>query len=314
MLSVPLGVEGSALGGTLTRRQLLHVGGLGMLGLGLPGALRASDPPIPARAREAGSRASASEKSCIFIVMGGGPSHIDIWDMKPQAPAEIRGPFKPIATAVPGVHINELMPRLAGLSRHYSVIRSMTHTAPIRNHPDAMHICLTGQAKAPDDAPCYGLVMAKPRPFRRALSPYVWLHRCDGNTTVFCSPFISYGGFLGRPYAPFFVGNSANHPAMPALQPPELESVVSASPQRTLDREELLGRLEPSPGGTAGYRAAAGWDELRQRAVELATGPDGRLPFELHREPARVRDRYGRHPSGSTSSRPAGWWNPGWAS
>ena len=159
--------------------------------------MRASDPGIPARAREPGTQASASEKSCIFIVMGGGPSHVDIWDMKPQAPAEIRGPYKPIATSVPGVHINELMPRLAKLSQHYSIIRSMTHTAPIRNHPDAMHNCLTGQAKAPDDAPCYGSVMAKLRPSKRVLTPYVWLHRCDGNTTVFCSPFISTGWLPG---------------------------------------------------------------------------------------------------------------------
>src|SRR6476661_3434416 len=120
MLSMPLGFEGPALSGHLTRRQLLHVGGLSMLGLGLPSALRASDPGIPARAREPGSQASASEKSCIFIVMGGGPSHVDIWDMKPQAPAEVRGPFKPISTSVPGVHVNELMPRLARLSKHYS--------------------------------------------------------------------------------------------------------------------------------------------------------------------------------------------------
>jgi len=298
MLHMPLGFEGHSMSGKLTRRQLLHVGGLSMLGLGLPSTLRASDPGIPARAREPGTQASASEKSCIFIVMGGGPSHVDIWDMKPQAPVEIRGPYKPISTSVPGVHINELMPRLAKLSQHYSLIRSMTHTAPIRNHPDAMHNCLTGQAKAPDDAACYGSVMAKLRPSKRVLSPYVWLHRCDGNTTVFCSPFISLGGFLGRPYAPFFVGNSANHPAMPNFQLSELDSVVSTSPQRTLDREEMLGRLEPSLSSTTGYRAATGWDELRQRAVELATGPNGRLPFDLEQEPAKVRDRYGRHPLG----------------
>ena len=223
MLSMPLGFEGPSLNGKLTRRQLLHMGGLSMLGLGLPGALRASDSALPARAREPGTLASASDKSCIFIVMGGGPSHVDIWDMKPQAPVEVRGPFKPISTSVPGVHINELMPRLAKQSQHYSLIRSMTHTASIRNHPDAMHNCLTGQAKAPDDAPCYGSVLAKLRPSKRVLTPYVWLHRCDGNTTVFCSPFISLGGFLGRPYAPFFVGNSANHPAMPNFRPTELD-------------------------------------------------------------------------------------------
>src|SRR3954452_24683024 len=145
MLSMPVGFEGPSLTGKLTRRQLLHAGGLSMLGLSPPGALRANDPGLPARAREPGTQSSASEKSFIFIVMGGGPSHVDIWDMKPQAPAEIRGAYKPIATSVPGVRINELMPRLATQSQHYSIIRSMTHTAPIRNHPDAMHNCLTGQ-------------------------------------------------------------------------------------------------------------------------------------------------------------------------
>ena len=123
MIHVPLAFEGSSLCGKLTRRQLLHAGGLSMLGLGLPGALPA---------RDSGTQGSSSEKSCIFIVMGGGPSHVDIWDMKPQAPAEIRGPFKPISTSVPGVHINELMPRLAKQSHHYSIIRSMTHTASRR--------------------------------------------------------------------------------------------------------------------------------------------------------------------------------------
>src|SRR5262249_28932947 len=254
MLSMPVGFDGPSLSGKLTRRQLLHMGGLSMLGLGLPGALRANSSGLPARAPEPGAHTSASDKPCICSVMGGGPSLVDIWDMKPQAPVEIRGPYKPIATSVPGIHINELMPRLAKQSRHYSIIRSMTHTAPIRNHPDAMHNCLTGTAKAPDDAPCYGSVMAKLRPSKRVLTPYVWLHRCDGNTTVFCSPFISLGGVLGRPYAPFFVGNSTNHPAMPNFQLSELDSVVGTSPQRTLDREDLLSRIEPSLSSTASYR------------------------------------------------------------
>src|ERR1043166_794321 len=176
MLHMPLDIEGHSVSGKLTRRQLLHVGGLSMLGLGLPSALRANEPGLPARARDPGAQVPASDKSCIFIVMGGGPSHVDIWDMKPQAPVEIRGPYKPIATKVPGVHINELMPRLANLSQHYSLIRSMTHTAPIRNHPDAMHNCLTGTAKAPDDAPCYGSARARLRPTQPVLPPFVRPH------------------------------------------------------------------------------------------------------------------------------------------
>lgn len=143
MLSLPLGLEASFSGSALTRRQVLQVGGLSMLGLGLPGAVGA---------RESGYQATTSEKSCIFVVLGGGPSHVDLWDLKPEAAAEIRGPYKPIASAVPGVHLNELQPRLARLSRHFTLIRSMTHSASIRNHPDAMHNVLCGQGKALDDA------------------------------------------------------------------------------------------------------------------------------------------------------------------
>lgn len=289
MLSMPLSFEAPASCRTLTRRQLLQMGGLGMLGLGLPSALHA---------REPGSQAHGSEKSCIFIVLGGGPTHVDLWDMKPGAPAEIRGPYKPIATAVPGVHINELQPRLAKLSQHYTLIRSMTHDTPIRNHPDAMHNILCGQKKAPDDAPGIGSVMAKLRPTQRNLSSYVWLQRCDGNTTVFCSPFISTGGFLGRPYAPLLIGGSSNNPSMATYQVSELDTTGGTSPERTLERHELLRRLEPSLSNTNRQHAAASWDDLRNRAVELATGPDARRPFAVEQEPSKVRDRYGRHPLG----------------
>src|SRR5262245_63264652 len=143
MLHMPMGFEGPSLCGKLTRRQLLHVGGLSMLGLGLPSALHASETGLPARAREPGTQASASKKSCIFIVMGGGPSHVDIWDMKPLAPVEIRGPFKPIATSVPGMHINELMLRLAKQSQHYRIIGSMMNTAAVRTPHGELHKCLT---------------------------------------------------------------------------------------------------------------------------------------------------------------------------
>jgi Protein of unknown function (DUF1501) len=289
MISIPLGLEVPSSCSALTRRQLLQVGGLSMLGLGLPGAVRASAP---------GSQSRGSEKSCIFIVLGGGPTHVDTWDLKPSAPTEIRGPYKPIGTAVPGMHINELQPRLARLSQHYTLIRSMTHDTPIRNHPDAMHNILCGQKKAPDDAPGMGSVMAKLRPAQRALSSYVWLQRCDGNTTVFCSPFISTGGFLGKAYAPLLIGSSGNNPSMATYRVSELDTEGGTTSERTLDRCELLRRLETSASNANGRDPAAGWDDLRKRAVELATGPDARRPFALEQEPAQLRDRYGRHPLG----------------
>ncbi len=289
MLTMPLGLEAPLSCSGLTRRQMLQVSGLSMLGLGLPGAVQA---------RDSGYQGPASEKSCIFIVLGGGPSHVDLWDLKPDAPAEIRGPYKPIATALPGVRVNELQPRLAKLSKHFTLIRSMTHDTPIRNHPDAMHNVLCGQKKAPDDAPGMGSVMAKLRPSQRVLAPYVWLQRCDGNTTVFCSPFIATGGFLGRPYGPLMIGSSANNPSMPNYRVSELDTVVGSSPERTLEREELRTRLDPSWTVTNRGHAVAGWDDLRKRAVELATGADATRPFAVEKEDPRVRDRYGRHPIG----------------
>ena len=131
----------------ISRRRLLQAGGFGALTWGLPGMVAAGVDS------DRGIGGGAAEKSCIFILLCGGPSHLDTWDMKPDAPAEIRGPYKPIATAVPGMQISELHTRLATLTQHFSLIRSMTHVGNISNHFDAMHHCLAGQANAPADAP-----------------------------------------------------------------------------------------------------------------------------------------------------------------
>src|SRR5205823_6554976 len=105
------------------------------------------------------------EKSCIFLCLYGGASQIDTWDMKPDAPAEIRGPYKPIRTATPGVHVTELMPRLARLSDHYCLVRSLTHRQP--EHTRANRILLSGQSEPADDAPALGSVLSKLRPTTR---------------------------------------------------------------------------------------------------------------------------------------------------
>jgi len=95
----------------------------------------------------------AAEKSCIFLWLCGGPSHLDTWDLKPNAPDGIRGPYRPIATRVPGMQFCELAPKLADVVQHFSIIRSMRHVGNISNHFDAMHHTLAGQAAASDDAP-----------------------------------------------------------------------------------------------------------------------------------------------------------------
>jgi hypothetical protein len=274
----------------ISRRRLLQAGGMSALALGLPGTVTA------AVNADRGLGRGVAEKSCIFVLLCGGPSHLDTWDLKPEAPAEIRGPYKPIATTVPGMRISELHQRLASLTRHFSLIRSMTHVGNISNHFDAMHHCLSGQAEAPADSPYIGSILANVRPSQRSIAPYVWLIKCVGDP-VFCAPNIGSGGHLGARFSPLFVGSANNHPAMPGFKAPK-EFLPSVSPDRMQRRRQLLEGLNPEEGSGEGSRAVSDWQQLRGRAFELASGSSGREPFELDREPASVRERYGMHPLG----------------
>ena len=270
---------------TLSRRRLLQLAGAGAMSLGIPGA-------VSARIANPGSSSTIKhDKSCIFILLCGGPSHLDSWDLKPEAPAEIRGPYKPIATAVPGMRISELHTNLAKLTKHITLVRSMTHPGNISNHFDAMHNCLSGQSDAPADSPYLGSILAKVRPSQRSIASYVWLIKCIGDP-VFCAPNLATGGNLGAPYAPLFVGDASNNPSKPDFKPPD--SLFSTeTPERLHGRQELLDGLEPSPG-----TSQEGWRGVQQRAFEVATSAETRRAFDVEREDPRLRDRYGRNPLG----------------
>lgn len=272
----------------LSRRQLLQAGGIGALAMAAPGMVAAN---VDATR---GLRTGAAKRSCIFVLLCGGPSHLDTWDLKPDAPAEIRGPYKPIDTAVPGMRISELHTRLPALAKHLTLIRSMTHVGNISNHFDAMHHLLSGQAAAPPDSPYLGSIVSRLRPSERNIANYVWLIRCVGDP-VFCAPNIGSGGHLGAQYQPLFVGNANNHPAMPTFLPPE-ELRPALTPECLEDRRRLLGAINSSRGGEEA-RALQDWENLQQRALTLATG-QGREVFDVNREPDKVRDRYGMHALG----------------
>jgi hypothetical protein len=273
----------------LTRRQLLRAGGVGALAMGLPGAVAAGVGP------GRGLPGGAADRSCIFVLLCGGPSHIDTWDLKPDAPDEVRGPYRPVASAVPGLRLSELHPRLSGLARHFSLVRSMTHVGNISNHFDAMHHLLSGQAMAPADAPYLGSIVSRVRAAERKVANYVWLIRCVGDP-VFCAPNIGGGGHLGAQHAPLFVGAADNHPAMPGFRAPDVFQ-PAAEPDRLERRRLLLAGLAPG-AREAGRGAAGDWDELHGRAVDLARGSAARRAFDVSREPPAVRDRYGMHPLG----------------
>ena len=269
---------------TLTRRRLLQLGGVGALTMAVPGT-------VTARVKSGGSGENrANGKSCIFILLCGGPSHVDTWDMKPDAPAEIRGPYKPVSTKVPGMKINEMHENLSKMTDKFCLIRSMTHPGNTSNHFDAMHKLLAGDSVAPADAPYLGSILAKQRPSEKSVASYVWLIKCVGDP-VFCAPNLATGGSLGAPYAPLFVGDAKTNPSTPDFRAPD--TMISTIPlDRSASRQQLLTGVGHSTGKNQD------WLEIQRRGFELSNSDGPRKAFEVDREDPRTRDRYGRNPLG----------------
>src|SRR3954469_4342788 len=214
MLSIP-GISGSTCDG-FSRRELLRVGGVGLFGLSLGQILK-----LEAQARGAEAPAGkkggwGKAKSVILIFLQGGPSHLDIWDPKPQAPREIRGDFKHIPTAVKGVYLTEVMPKLAKQLDKCTLIRSLNYTpAGLFNHTAAIYQMMTGytpdrvspsgqlEPPAPNDFPCAGCNVAKMRPTEEAMLPFVMLPRPLQESNVVGKG--GSAGFLGAAYDPYYM-------------------------------------------------------------------------------------------------------------
>lgn len=264
--------------GPLSRREVLQAGALPLVGLTLPRLLAAPTPAQrPARAR-----------SCIFIYQYGGLSQLDSWDPKPDGPSAIRGPYKPVATSVPGFRVGELMPRLARLAHRYAVIRSMSHTVGV--HGPANQMLLAGQSKPAPDAPSFGAVVSKLRPSKEGLPSFVWLQKFGGGAQP---PEASYltGGSLGAAHAPLLVGSGHDdNPANPAFRVQAFDPAAGLTGERVAGRLRLLGRMEPGAGDQL--------SRLREKAAGLLTASAAREAFDVRREPARLRERYGMHPMG----------------
>jgi len=195
---------------TLSRRSLLRVGGMGLLGLTMPGLLRAED-AIRASASTATTatlQLAPKAKSVIFLYQFGGPSHIDMFDMKPDAPDQIRGPHKPMNSVVPEMPVNSLMPRMAKVMDRVALVRSMTHT--MKNHNSASYYALSGHEPPSDDIrlkdtpelfPSYGSVVDRLSPTSGEMPTsiaYPYYIR-DGSVTPG-----QRASFLGKVHDPFF--------------------------------------------------------------------------------------------------------------
>lgn len=268
------------------RRQLIRLGGLSLAGLSLPRLLAADAP------RRYGERNRASGKSCIFIVQYGGAPHHDTLDPKPDAPREIRGLYQPIATRIPGVHVSEMLPRLATLADRYCLVRGMTHGSG--GHMDGMHVCLSGQSNSSnqDDSPYFGSMLSKLMPSRSHVPSYVWVQNLAGDVGL----RYEGGGRLGALYAPLRVGKDLENPSSPGFRFSGFDPAPGLDGGRISERLRLLDQLGPATS-----RPAHPGDAIRgfhSQAMELITGSAARQAFELSREPDAVRDRYGRHPLG----------------
>jgi hypothetical protein len=271
--------------GRLSRRRLLQLGGISALGLGLPEVLKAGSPA------NRNPRAGRQPTSCIFIVQYGGCSQIDSFDLKPDAPAEIRGPFKPIATSVPGVRICEHLPRLARLADRYCLIRSMSHGNA--GHDGGMHVCMTGHSSPSENTPYYGSIASKLCPPAANVPPYVWIQNLAGDV----QPRYLTGGFLGAAYSPLRIGNDLDNPSAPGFRVKALDPPADVPAQRLAERRRLLAGVEGVSPSLSG-QFVENMGKYRERAIDLLTGPEAQAAFNMNGESPRMRDRYGRHPLG----------------
>jgi hypothetical protein len=279
-----------------TRREALRAGALTLTGLGLPGLFAGRAAAGPGRP---GAPGFGRARSCILIFQWGGPSQLDTWDPKPDAPDAIRGSFAPIQTATPGVHISEHFPRLARQTNRLAIVRSMTHDDPA--HLSTAHRLLTGHlapkvnsdagGPSPNDWPHLGALVARCRPSGGALPSSVTMPWTVSHPAAPGGKAPGQNaGWLGKSFDPFHVDGDPNDPA---FQVPGLDLPEGLSHARLACRRGLLtgsGPAQALPG-----RAASSWDATHARALDALTSAEARGAFRLDREDPRTRDRYGRH-------------------
>ncbi|MBY0525617.1 MAG: DUF1501 domain-containing protein [Gemmataceae bacterium] len=280
----------------MTRREWLRVGGSSLFGLSLSELLGES--------RAAGAR-SDKAKACIVLYLGGGPPQHETWDPKPDAPAEIRGDLKPIASSVPGLFVGELMPRVARLAHKVCVLRAVYTND--HAHSSSLYWTLTGSAHAPtnteltkpgapNDMPCLGAVVGHLRGGRGTLPASITLpeHFIGNNLVV---PPGQNAGFLGRRADPWLI---TCDPSAPNFQMSAVDAAADVPALRLDDRRSLLDQVNRHFDAGARGNSPALHDAQTQQAFDLLRSTKARRAFDLSAEPVGVRDRYGRHKFGQS--------------
>ncbi len=309
MLSI-LGRPQAVCSGT-SRREVLQACGAGLLGASLPAVLAAEDAggiTLPVRA-----------KRVLFLYIYGGPSQLETWDMKPEAPSGIRGPFQPIASRTPGLRISEHLPRMAAISDKFAVVRTVNHT---HNNHHACHWIKTGRPwhlpetilnATPDkDWPAMGSIVeyldqqAALRDGRtRELPSYMYVPAPLGHLQGYDYPG-QYAGWLGRAYnalaTNFRRRDSKDNPFFREVTDAEMDLRIQGldeQPALTLDRlnrrKSLLDQFDGARAAMENNRSLATYTRLQQKAFDLANSARIRNALDVRQESAQTRDRYGRH-------------------
>jgi uncharacterized protein (DUF1501 family) len=280
---------------TSSRREILRIGALTPLGLGLPQLLHAR----AAAPRAIGGRA----KSCIVLFMWGGPAHQDTWDPKPDAPVEYRGEFQTIPTRVPGFRVCEHLPKLAARTDRLAVIRSMTHTDV--DHTSATHYLLTGRGRAnrnapiAEDWPNYGAILSYLGRSAGPLPPYVSMMPVvpNGAPRFVESSHGQGAGWLGPLFNPMRIDADASKPDYRVAN---FDLHADTPLSRAEARRQLRASLEgPSSRGDGPPQLQA-MDAHYDRAFRLLASRDVTLAFDLTREPLATRERYGMNIHGQS--------------
>lgn len=290
--------NGHANGTGRTRRDLVRAGSVGLLGMSLPRLLSAQASAHEDPSLEHSPRA----KACILLFMWGGPAHQDTWDLKPHAPAEIRGEFQPISTSVPGIEICEHFPKLAQRTERLAIIRSMTHANV--DHTTSTHYLLTGQPPPPvndlrKDWPGYGAVLSRLGRGTGPLPPFVSMRpRLENTVPRFVEQSHGqFAGWLGPTWDPLVVDAD---PSRPDYRVGDFIPQAGLNNRRLQQRQALLTQLEQRLEGLDSAGALGTMSRHYGRAFELLQSAVGRAAFDLTQEPDSLRDRYGRNPHGQS--------------
>ncbi|PYT29765.1 MAG: DUF1501 domain-containing protein, partial [Acidobacteria bacterium] len=251
------------------RRDFIRIGSLGALGINLAGVLRAG---------------GKKDVSCIVLWQSGGPAHQDTWDLKPDAPIEYRGEFKPIPTNVPGIQICEHLPFTAKQADKFTILRSM-HSRE-NNHERAINYLLTGYLPLSTlEFPSMGSVISKELGPKNGLPPYVAIP----NT------FPSYGaGYLGGEYNPFLSGD----PNVAGYKVRDLTLPADVDWARVGNRRWLLDKMDAKYRALDAHTDFDALDSFQQRAYDLMRSPAAKKAFDIDAEPQALREKYGRTPVG----------------